>query len=267
MSRCFVIQPFDSGEFDERYNDVLSPAITKAGLEPYRIDQDRGVDVLMSTIESEISASSICLADISTDNPNVWYELGFAIATGRPVIMICEEKRGKLPFDIAHRRVILYKSGSRRHFDKLEEEICKSIQQRISDNSVNLENNTSEYGNNLSKSKLSRNEVLLLSVLIEENAIPEKTMPVYSLKIQTEKLGLSAVGFGTAFRDLQNGGYIEIKEEQEYNDRYSAAIITGNGWQLIANNMQLFESREKTNKKFQAPAPSLSEDLDDDIPF
>ncbi len=33
MSKCFVIQPFDSAEFDKRYKDILKPAIERMGLE------------------------------------------------------------------------------------------------------------------------------------------------------------------------------------------------------------------------------------------
>ena len=45
---------------------------------------------------------------LRTDNPNVWYELGYAFATDRPVIMVCDDDRdGRLPFDIQHRAVIL----------------------------------------------------------------------------------------------------------------------------------------------------------------
>ena len=40
MGRCFVIQPFDGGKFDKRYEDVFVPAIQAVGLEPYRVDRD-----------------------------------------------------------------------------------------------------------------------------------------------------------------------------------------------------------------------------------
>ncbi len=41
MPTCFVIQPFDKGgPYDKRYRGVLVPAITDAGLEPYRVDED-----------------------------------------------------------------------------------------------------------------------------------------------------------------------------------------------------------------------------------
>jgi len=34
------MQPFDGGDFDSRYEDVIAAAIREAGLEPYRVDRD-----------------------------------------------------------------------------------------------------------------------------------------------------------------------------------------------------------------------------------
>lgn len=77
---CFVIQPFDDGKFDKRFKDVFSPAILDAQLEPYRVDQDPRVSIPMEDIKKGIEESKLCLADITIDNPNVWFELGYAIA-------------------------------------------------------------------------------------------------------------------------------------------------------------------------------------------
>jgi hypothetical protein len=71
MARCFVVQPFDKGPFDKRYDDVLAPAIEAAGVKPYRVDRDPSVLIPIETIEEYIRESEYCLADISLDNPNV----------------------------------------------------------------------------------------------------------------------------------------------------------------------------------------------------
>lgn len=92
MATCFVIQPFDSGKFDKRFHDIYKPAIEAAGLEAYRVDQDPGVQVPIDSIEKGIRQAAVCLADITADNPNVWYELGFAYAAGKPVVMVCSEE-------------------------------------------------------------------------------------------------------------------------------------------------------------------------------
>src|SRR5688572_3287132 len=76
MSSCFVIQPFDAGRFDKRFEDVFSPAITESGLTPYRVDRDPSVSIPIDEIESGIRSCAVCLADVTLDNPNVWFELG-----------------------------------------------------------------------------------------------------------------------------------------------------------------------------------------------
>lgn len=79
MATCFVIQPFDSGKFDKRFEDIYKPAIEAAGLVAYRVNKDPGVSVLIESIEKGIRQAILCLADITEDNPNVWYELGFSL--------------------------------------------------------------------------------------------------------------------------------------------------------------------------------------------
>ena len=123
MPTCFVIQPFNS-KFDKKYRDVYKPALEKAGLDPYRVDQDPSTEGVMDSIEQQIRDATICLADITTDNPNVWYELGYAFAAGRSVVMVCSsEREGKLPFDVQHQTVIKYEPESESDFVKLGEEI------------------------------------------------------------------------------------------------------------------------------------------------
>jgi hypothetical protein len=101
MGICFLIQPFDDGGmFDKRYSEVLRPAIEAAGLEPYRVDEDPTVSIPIDEIQRRIGEAAVCLADISNDNPNVWFELGFAIARRKEAVMICSKSRTRFPFDV-----------------------------------------------------------------------------------------------------------------------------------------------------------------------
>jgi hypothetical protein len=121
MPTCFVMQPFDDGPFDRRYTDVIDPAIRAAGLEPYRVDKDPTVSIPIQDIEQGIRDSALCLADITLDNPNVWFELGFAIATGKEVVLICSNDRTtRFPFDVQHRTIIKYTTASTSDFEKLK---------------------------------------------------------------------------------------------------------------------------------------------------
>ena len=129
MPICFVIQPFDAGKFDKRFDDVYKPAIQAAGLEPYRVDRDAAVELAIDAIEEGIRSATICLADITTDNPNVWYELGFAFAAGRPVVMVCSHERPdkKFPFDIQHRPIIPYVADAPSDFERLKQSLTERM--------------------------------------------------------------------------------------------------------------------------------------------
>ena len=129
MRKCFVMQPFDSGAFDKRYESVFAPAIKSAGVEPYRVDRDPSVSIPIQEIENGIRDSELCFADITTDNPNVWFELGFALAIPREVVLVCsDERKTRYPFDVQHSSIIQYKTGAPQDFDELKPKIAVRIQ-------------------------------------------------------------------------------------------------------------------------------------------
>ena len=128
MSRCFVIQPFDSGKFDKRYVDVFVPAIEAAKLKPYRVDKDASINDLLDGIRTGIGDSLAFLADITTDNPNVWYELGYAMCMNVPFCVCCSEERTtNFPFDVSHLNIIKYKVGSSSDFTELGAKISERL--------------------------------------------------------------------------------------------------------------------------------------------
>jgi len=165
MDACFVIQPFDAGRYDKLYTDVYFPAIELAGYRPYRVDQDPSVSVPIDSIEAGIKSAVVCLADITEDNPNVWYELGFAFASNRPVVMICAENRQgrKFPFDIQHRSIILYKPDSLSDFEKLKTTITARMKAIVNrDEAIQL---MSESETVRPVAGLSPPEIMLLTLL------------------------------------------------------------------------------------------------------
>jgi hypothetical protein len=128
MARCFIIQPFDNDKFDARYRETFKPAIEEAGFEPYRVDEDVSVLIPINDIEQGIRSATVCFAEISKDNANVWYELGYAVACARPVVMVCEKNaRLKLPFDIQHRSIIYYDPDTASGFEKVKTDITARL--------------------------------------------------------------------------------------------------------------------------------------------
>ena len=103
---CFVIAPF-GGRFDEVYRNLVAPVVTRQGLTPLRADEISTPGFVMEQIRSAIQQARICVADVTGSNPNVLYEIGLAHATKKPLVLIAEHG-SKVPFDVAHERVLFY---------------------------------------------------------------------------------------------------------------------------------------------------------------
>src|SRR3954469_17738832 len=138
MPNCFLIQPFDGSIFDKRFRDVLAPAVRDAELEPYRVDQDPGVSIPIEAIERGIREAAVCLAEITTDNPNVWFELGYALACGKDVVMVCAERERakKFPFDV-HTEASYCMERTRRVTSRNSERLSRSDSEQSSGRGVN----------------------------------------------------------------------------------------------------------------------------------
>lgn len=242
MSVCFVIQPFDGSKFDKRFLDIYKPAIEAAGLEAYRVDADPGVSIPIEAIEKGIRQATVCLADISTDNPNVWYELGFAFASNRPVVMVCSEERTvkKYPFDIQHRSIIPYLADAPSDFEKLKSNLTAKLQAILKQESV-----LDEIANATPVSSLhglSQPEILVLAIIAGEAYMPDQSTPVSSVKRSSERTGITGMGFNVAVRRLLQKQFIAEAElwDEQTGENYSGLRITESGWNWIDDNEQQF---------------------------
>ncbi len=172
---CFVIQPYDRGDFDHRFDDIVKPVIEECGLEAYRVDRDPYVEIAVSVIEERIRDAALVIAEISVDNPNVWFELGYAMALNKPVIMMCDDayRNGKFPFDISHRNVLVYRTGSLRDFDVFKESLKTRIFAKLK-GIHRIENN----------SKITPEEELILKALSRDQKTAEAMTPEEKIRIK-----------------------------------------------------------------------------------
>lgn len=262
MPTCFVIQPFDAGKFDKRFDDVYKPAIEAVGLEAYRVDRDPGVEVPIDAIEEGIRSAAVCLADITTDNPNVWYELGFAFASNRPVVMVCSDERpkGKFPFDIQHRSIIMYVSESPSDFNKLKASLVDKINALL-DKTESLRQ-LAESDPIATTEGLTQHELIVIAVLAGETGDPGSKTSLFSLKHDVKLAGLTSIGFALALRRLIKKKFIETDEAAETNnfgEPYTVVCLTDLAWGWIDKNESLFNLRKYNVNDDQ--------NVDESIPF
>jgi nucleoside 2-deoxyribosyltransferase len=98
----FVAMSFDKA-LDEAFSEGFSKAIVDAGYRPFRIDTKEHANGISDEIMAEIRRSRFVVADYTLMNNGVYFEAGFAIGSGIPVIPTCRETHfDKLHFDIRH---------------------------------------------------------------------------------------------------------------------------------------------------------------------
>lgn len=256
MGTCFVIQPFDGGKFDKRFEDVFAPAIKAAGLEPYRVDQDPNVEVPIDAIENGISNAVLCLADITRDNPNVWYELGFAFASGKYVVMVCSDERveKRYPFDIQHRTIIQYSSDSTQDFEKLKSEITNRIKALAEKGEAMRQLAQSEQV--AAVGGLTQAEMVVLASIAGVRTEPDGSLPVNLAKQDVERAGFTPIGFAIGLRRLSKKEFVEVFVAEDQGERWEVVRVSDKGWDWIDGNEDKFRLRK-----------AEAEPRDDDLPF
>lgn len=123
---CFVMMPFAAPHGDY-YSKVYKPAIEKAGLRPVRADTEIfGTGKIMDQIWAGIHSATVLVAELTTRNPNVFYELGLAHALEKPVVLVCGNE-ADVPFDLKHIRVIYYDTSDPFWGNKLMDKVAENI--------------------------------------------------------------------------------------------------------------------------------------------
>ena len=237
MSRCFVIQPFDGGPYDKRYKDVLLPAIKDADLEAYRIDEDKSVSVPIEDIEQQIEESEICLADITLDNANIWYEVGYAFANNKPVVMICTKPRPtKTPFDVQHRQIIFYTQDSPSDFIKLQKEVTERLKAQI-DRAAAVQSVASLSPMKTEGGDLTPYEIAAMVIITEGRISPGAGIRPRDMLQRMRRAGFTDVAVSLSLESLRRKGLIEHESgEFESGELWTIYAPTPSGFEWMLKN-------------------------------
>jgi hypothetical protein len=102
----FVIMPFNA-DFSDVWRGGIQRAAQAEGLNAIRIDMiNRSTNITDDIVES-IEKCRLAIIDVTGNNPNVMFELGYALAKGKSNIII-SQSADYLPFDIRNIRTIVY---------------------------------------------------------------------------------------------------------------------------------------------------------------
>jgi len=131
-SSCFVMQPF-APPLGQYFELIFKPAIEKAGLKAVRADADIfHTGKIMDQVWRGIRAADVLVAELTSKNPNVFYELGLAHALEKPVVLVSSNE-DDIPFDLRHIRVIQYDQSDPFWGQKLVNKLADNIQSALTD--------------------------------------------------------------------------------------------------------------------------------------
>ena len=113
---AFVIMPFGKKkgadgslyDFNAIYSQLIKPALETAGFEPFRADEETDSGDILTDMFQELLLADLCIADMSIDNANVFYELGIRHAFRKRGIVHIQAGRAYMPFDVFNVRTIPY---------------------------------------------------------------------------------------------------------------------------------------------------------------
>jgi nucleoside 2-deoxyribosyltransferase len=109
-NEVFVVMSFRD-ESDDSYN-TIARVCRGYGLEPNRTDRAPTTERIYSRIVQGIQRAAFVIADVTFSSVNVYYELGFAEALGKDVLVVAKEGTA-LPFDTNDIPTLFFKDQTR----------------------------------------------------------------------------------------------------------------------------------------------------------
>lgn len=110
VNYIFVIMSFDP-KYDDTYEAIKmgGKLFKKYDLEIQRVSEHKGDYIITERIERSINRAEIIICDVTEKSPNVYYELGYARAKNKRIILTAKEGT-ELPFDVRQYSTKFYKT-------------------------------------------------------------------------------------------------------------------------------------------------------------
>lgn len=174
---AFVLMPF-SKEFDDAYELAIKPACELAGAYAERVDKQIFTGSILERVYNQISKADIIVADMSERNANVFYEVGYAHALGKPTILLTRSA-DDIPFDLKHYTHIVYND----RLTELKRELEPRVQWHIA--------NPNKANEDATPLIVRMNDVLLdgitaIPVKAEKRNFQDKEIDLFFLKLDIQ---------------------------------------------------------------------------------
>jgi len=186
---CFVLMPFDDA-FKDVYQIGIKEACTAAGAYCERVDEQIFHERILDRIYNQIAKADLIIADMTGRNPNVFYEVGYAHALGKPTVLITKQA-DDIPFDLKHFPHIVYGDS----LVTLRDELTKRVQWHM----ANPVGGAAERGIQIElycgNKDLSRDSVVCV---FPYNGYPTGDITIYNASATTFETGAFKMGVFTA---------------------------------------------------------------------
>jgi hypothetical protein len=159
--------------------------------------------------------------------------------------MVCGIEREKFPFDVHHRSIIKYQTGSPRDFDALKRSIKERLQaidkKDLALDELVKENPLIDVGG------LSTFERIILATIVGNSFGAEDSVPEYMIKKEAEKSGLTSFATALALRKLLKKDYLSVDTpyDHEAESLYKAFQLTSAGWDWVIEHEHEFAIQRK----------------------
>ena len=123
---AFMAMPFGKAELDGVFESSFKPAAAKAGFDLRRLDENKQAGILDNRMRVDIRIARFVVAELTDQNPNVYWEAAFAEGLNKPVIYSCRREyfdRHRTAFDVNHSQTVLWidsEEGLRQAADELK---------------------------------------------------------------------------------------------------------------------------------------------------
>ncbi len=157
---AFVLIPFDP-EFNGVYEDLIVPALEDVNYEVRRADSFTDQRSILHDVVENIMQADLIVAELSSVNGNVMYELGIAHGLSKPTVLLTQDITA-VPFDLRSYRLITY-SLNYNDVRKLQDQL-REVAKRHREGTIRFGNPISDFAPKETRVSKSVSKVLAESV-------------------------------------------------------------------------------------------------------
>src|SRR3954454_8317632 len=121
-------------DFDRIYEKAIKPGVEGAGMLPVRADEEKLGGIIHKAMFERLLVCDFAVADLTTGNPNVMYELGVRHAARPRTTLTVFAASSPLPFDVRLLRTQPYQLGAQNAFPELHaDELRAAVTRNLCD--------------------------------------------------------------------------------------------------------------------------------------